>query len=188
MEQRIFRTFPEDPDRCQGLIKNRTEQCWNRGLALSDGTFARYCLLHGGHGSEARVVKREMQNYQLAQFKAECERLGSSPKIKSLRDEIVILRMMAEKIVNKCDSAHDLVTHCNMISDLMMKIEKVVTSCDRLELKMGELVDKPKLIEFANVVVGLIARAPEITDEQLSFISEGMMRELGAQVKETAAE
>jgi len=143
--------FEEDPERCQGRCANG--QCPNKGLRKSDGTVYPFCKVHGGYSSEASENKENYRNYQLTKFQARLQRHATSPQIKNLRDEVGILRMMLEEKLNHCSDANDLIMQSGAISDLVLKIEKLVGSCHKLEGSMNQLLDKQAILQFASEVI-----------------------------------
>lgn len=147
--------YPEHPRRCQGIA--RGDQCMF--FALPD---VANCIMHGGNKQVASREAASLRNYHLTRFHAELQRHSSSDNIKSLRDEIGILRMMMETRLNKCNDDMDLMLQSGPISDLVLKIDKLVTSCHKLEGSMGELLDKTAILQFANTVTAIISE--EITD------------------------
>jgi len=86
---------------------------------------------------------------------------------------------MEEKL-NKCEDTNDLLLASGAISDLVLKIEKVVSSCHRLEGSMNQLMDKSAIIQFASEVISIISNKIDdekildsIANEILSAISKG---------------
>lgn len=148
--------YPEHPDRCAGIAAG--EQC--PMFAVKGGT---QCMLHGGNKQLASQEAKSLRNYQLTKFRAQLERHATSDNIKGLRDEIGILRMMLETRLNKCNDEMDLLLHSGPISDMVLKIDRLVNSCHKLEGSMGQLLDKTAILQFANVVIDIIS--DEITDE-----------------------
>ena len=177
MSDRIQKAeYPEDPERCQGICADG--QCPNKGLLQSDGTRGAYCLIHNGRHSEEAGVKESLRNYQLTKFKARFERHAESANIKNLRDEIGILRMMMEEKINRCADETDLMLQSGPISDMVLKIEKVVGSCHKLEGSMGQLLDKQAILQFAGEMIAIIAE--EIKDQAvLDSITNKLMAVLG---------
>jgi len=130
-------------------------------------------MMHGGNKAGEAKVKQSLRNYQLTRFNARLQQLGDSGEIKSLRDEIAILRMLMEERLNQCRDQMDLIYQSGPISDLVLKIEKVVTSCHKLELSTGSLLDKQAIMQFGSEMISLIST--HITDEVvLSRISEAI--------------
>jgi len=168
--------YPEDPERCQG--KSAIGQCCNKGLMMDNGTRSQYCLAHGGSATNDSVNHTAYRNYQLTKFKARLERHATSPAIKNLRDEIGILRMMMEERLNKCTDENDLLMQSAGISDLAIKIEKVVGSCHKLEGSMNQLLDKQAILQFASEIITLIG--DEVQDAKvIERITNKMMEIIG---------
>jgi len=149
---------PEDPERCQGVIRSQG-QCINKATPGSE-----YCHAHGGNKGVERAKQESLSNYRLSKWQAE------SPHIKSLRDEVGILRMLMEETLNRCETNFDLIAQSQKISDLTMKITAVVEKCHRLEGSMGQLLDKKTIIQMANTFINIISEEdlPEETLDRLS--------------------
>jgi putative component of toxin-antitoxin plasmid stabilization module len=147
-----------DPRRCQSIIQSQG-QCM---YFAEEGS--KFCIMHGGRHAAANKEREGLRNYRLTKFNARLQQLGDSPDIKSLRDEIAILRIIMEERLNQCADTKDLIYQSGPISDLVMKIDRVVTSCHKLEEKMGALLDKQAIIQFGSELVSLIG--DEIKDEE----------------------
>lgn len=145
----------DDPNRCQAV--HGKGQC----IYLSTEN-SKYCPMHGGAAAEnahAKVMKRK---YQLAQWTQRVGEFADDDQVKSLREEIGILRMTLEQVVRQCKTDTDVLLWSGKIGDLVTKIEKVVTSCNRLEVSSGMLLDKSAALNLASQVVEIIAR--HVTD------------------------
>jgi hypothetical protein len=152
--------FPEDPERCQGMAS--FGQCRNKGIRFDHGTVGKFCKIHKGTASLIADRNQNASNYLLTKYQARLQRHATSPNIKSLRDEVGILRMMLEERLNRCGDDTDLMIQAGPISDLVVKVEKVVSSCHKLEGSMGQLLDKQAILQFANEMVSVIGS--EVTD------------------------
>ena len=162
---------PADPHRCQTV--NIQGQCNN--LAVEGG---KNCICHGGNKQIASQKLASLRNYHLTRFQGRVAQLGSSPNIKNLRDEVAILRMMLEERMNTCADANDLLMQSHTLSDLIMKIEKLVTSCNKLEGSLGQVMDKSAILQFANIVINIITT--HIEDEAaINKIASELMEEIG---------
>lgn len=148
----------DDAKRCQG-IKPFNGQCTNK--AMENSTF---CPAHGGNKGVEKAKRTELRNYRLAKHKARLIELGDNENIMGLRDEIAILRMLIEEKINMCKDDHALLMMSGPLGDLIMKVEKLVTSCNRLESKLGSLLDRAKILQFAQTIIQIIAQ--HIDDEQ----------------------
>jgi hypothetical protein len=170
--------YPEHPNRCQAT--NAKGQCNNLGLVLEDGLYSEYCLAHGGNQAQAQQKKNSLRNYRLtvARWKTKIDEKAEATGIKSLRDEIAILRVCLEERLNGCHEAADLILQSGPISDMVMKIERVVGSCHKLEGSMGHLLDKQAILQFAQVVIGIISK--NITDEsQINIVADEILTAVG---------
>ena len=142
--------YDEDPNRCQGV----TAQGQCRNIAVEHGT---HCMAHGGNMQKRAHEKKELNNYRLTKWQARVQRMESSPNIKSIRDELAILRMILEEKLNSINDENDLLNEASQISDLILKIEKLVTSCHKLESSMGQLLDKPAILNFAAEIIRIVS-------------------------------
>lgn len=169
---------PDDPMRCQASGSGGEGQC--RFLSVDglirDGWIEepikidrpiRNCPKHGGLSVFKQEEKKRVHDYRLQVWQERIHEFSESDKIKSLRGEIAILRMLAETLLAQCHTNHDLMMFSGKISDLMMKIEKLVRSCDRLESSMGMLMDRSTALVLAGRIVDIISehvKEPEIVD------------------------
>ena len=110
----------DDPTRCQAVTKNG--QCPSAQIEGSE-----YCMPHGGYAVANRQRAEGLRNYNLTKFfaKQQIANHADSTHIKSLRDEIGILRVMMEERLNGCKDAHDLLLQSGPIADLVMKINSI---------------------------------------------------------------
>jgi hypothetical protein len=142
--------YPEHPDRCQGPAEHG--QCPN--FAVPGG---QNCLVHGGNKQIESQKAASLKNYRAGQWQAKINRFSESSQIKDLREEVGILRMLMEERLTFCKTPHDLLIQSGVISELVMKIEKVVASCHKLEASLGQHMDKTALMGFAQQVIQVIS-------------------------------
>lgn len=147
---------PDSPNRCQAIAKHG--QC-----IMHKAPGSEFCLAHGGNKAEGKRQREGLRNYQLTRFNARLQQLGDSSEIKSLRDEVAILRMIMEERLNQCRDNMDLIYQSGPIGDLVLKIEKVVVSCHKLELATGSLLDKQAIMQFGSELISIISKT--VTDE-----------------------
>jgi len=152
-------TEDSDPDRCQAVTSNG--QCRNKKYDENTN----YCLAHGGNRGEDTAKKISKKNYYRSRWQARLEQYTDNDNIKSLREEIGILRLILEETLNKCNDESELIIQSNKISDLVMKVDKVVTSCHKLEGSMGHLLDKQAILQFASEIITVISE--EIEDKEI---------------------
>ena len=86
--------------------------------------------------------------------------------------------MIVEEKMNSCEDINDLMLISQPISDLVLKIDKVVNSCHKLDNSMGQLLDKSAILQFASEVINIIDA--EVKDEKiLNKIANKIMASLG---------
>ena len=168
-------SYDADPERCQAMVPNG--QCINKRHLGS-----LYCLVHGGNkAGQAELIVKE-RNYLLGIWQARIDKKLASPDLKSLRDEVAIARMMLEVRLTHCKDASDLLLHSGAIADLITKIEKVVTSCHKLDTNLGQVLDKQALLNFAGRVIQIISTVLsglENGDKYIDEIGNLILSEVG---------
>jgi len=146
--------YPEHPNRCQG--KGPHGQCTMLVLAGD------YCKIHGGATVLDAAEKSSMKRYDIARWRDKIARHAEDDQLKNLSAEVGVLRMIVEEKLRKCENDVDLMTEAPMIADMVLKIDKLVNSCHRLDDKLGNLLDKNAIINFASLVVEIVSN--NITD------------------------
>lgn len=165
----------KDPHRCQGIKHgDNGGQCIYLSVPGCN-----FCIMHGG-GSQAHANKKNaLKNYQLTQYAERVGDLSNNPEIKNLREEIGILRMTLENVINLCDTPNKLLLYSDKITTLVEKVNKLVESCQRMEEKNNNLMDRKVVIVIADSIVTLVGNY--ITDPDI-------LLELGSKICGTIAE
>lgn len=158
----------DDPHRCQWVIASRG-QCKLLAVLREDGSWSKYCPAHD-RGVKA---KTELRTYALGRWQKDAVHFADDDKLKSIREEIGILRVIIQERMRACKTENDLVIFSGPISDLLMKAEKLVSSCNRIENQLGLTMDKKQAIQFAQEVMEVIGRVVEDPD-QLEEIANGI--------------
>lgn len=171
MSENIELVAENDPNRCQGMTT--LGQC--RAKAIPG---LKFCTMHAARGREKQ--KEEIHhNYLLGKWQARVEQKKCSPDLKNLRDEIAILRMLLEERLQQCESPTDLLLHGNAISDLTLKIKAMVEGCHKLEEKMGSVLDRQQILDFASKIISIIGNEMTGQDELLDKISGKILVAIG---------
>lgn len=157
-DNKFERVAPDSPDRCQGKFQNG--QCPFKKMSGSD-----FCPMHGGPTVQNSAAAASTRMYRLAKWRDRHDQLVEDDQIKSLREEIGILRIVMEETINMCKSSEEILMYSSKISDLAIKLEKLVSSCHRLEASTGVLLDKTAAIHLASVIVGIIGQY--VTDDDV---------------------
>jgi len=158
--------YSDDPERCNGI--SRDEQC---SLKAVEGS--KFCAAHGGNLKILSNQKADANRYRLTKWQARMVELSGDGNIKSLRDEIGILRMLMEERLNHCQTNLDLVLHSGPISDLVLKIERLVKSCHDIDKDFENLLDKQQVLQMADRILSILNE--EINDSE---VMESIQRRL----------
>ena len=155
---------PGDPERCPSPGERGEGQCTFKKVPG-----AKHCPKHGGLNAEKRAAKERVHDYRLQIWQERVDEFAESDKIKTLRGEIGILRMTLEMMYNRW--AHDqneFILNSNRIMSMINQIERLITTCDKLETKFGMLLDKSAALNLANGFVQIIQKyidQPEVIDK-----------------------
>ena len=143
-------TEVDDPkERCQADTQNGA--CPYKQVPGSQ-----YCPRHGGNKALEAQNKGAIRNYRLTRWKQRVGELADSDGIKSLREEVGILRMILEEMLNQCKDSTDLLLYSHRMAGLVLNIERLVVSCDKLENRMGLLLSKDSVLHLAATYVEII--------------------------------
>lgn len=116
------------------------------------------CARHNGQAEATAEKKKDAKQYRLEQWGARVGELADHDKVKSLRDEIGITRMLLEATLNKCTDVNELLLYTPKISLLTGQLEKLVVSCTKLEQSGGMLMDKSAALALAGKIVDIIGK------------------------------
>lgn len=161
----FIRVEPDDPTCCQGL--NKFGPCNLQAVAGQ-----RFCRLHFGIGHKI-AEQKNVRNYRLNKYQHRINEFADNDSLKNLHEEIGILRMLLEETINKCQSDTELLLYSTKISDLVVKIEKLVASCHKLELATGQLVDKSTMMFLGDVIIQIIGEV--CPPDKIQDVSERIM-------------
>jgi len=170
-KQPLVKCGRDDPDACERCIANEAKCIY---LAI-EGT--KSCARHGGGIRAASLKTKAANQYRLGVWQSRLNEFAHHDGIKSLRDEIGILRMVLEEQMKKCHEPSELLMFSARIQGLTQDIQKLVTSCDRLERNMGSMMDKPTAIQFAAKIITILGRHVDDGDI-LDEISHEILEEL----------
>ena len=135
-----------DQPQCMGITDYG--QCPYEAYMASDN-----CIMHGGNKIQERIERDETRKYRLAILRADYNRHCDDDGIKSLADEIGLARTILQSHLDQCQTSTALLLKSHTISDLLRQIKELVTSCHKLDMSLGGLLDRGKIIAFAEEVV-----------------------------------
>lgn len=142
---------PADPNRCQSL--DSKGQCINK--ATEGG---KYCMTHGGVQAAIAEARVEQRMYNAGKWRAAISKFQDHDKLKSLREEIGILRIMIDERLKLCHDPMDLMLYSGPLADMIVKVEKLVLSCNKIEMHLSGVLDHTQALQLAQEMVGIIGR------------------------------
>lgn len=174
IEGKLIRCAEDDPKRCQSTA-TKFGQC---PYKATEGNI--FCQMHSGHNSSQ--IEKSKRAYQLQRWQQRVDDHADGDQAKSLRGEIGILRMTLETVITQCKDETQLLMYAPRISDLVTRIEKVVSSCHRLEEQTGMLLDREAALRIGMQIVEIVSRF--VTDEgALSSIGDEIVSAILASMK-----
>ena len=166
------RAEEDSPTRCQHVIPTKG-QCLNE--AEPD---VKFCAAHGGKAHQKSLRDKQTKQYMLRKWNARKDEFSDHSDLKSLKEEIGILRMFIENKLNLCHTELDLMAHAGPVSDLIMKVEKLVSSSIRMEEKLGRMLDQTQAMTLIDEIIEIIA----------DHVDESTMGEIADQIAERLPE
>ncbi len=170
----MSRTDPNDPHRCEATTQSG--QCAHQAV---DGQ--NLCAYH----MKDRDVedKMSLRSYILTDtaIAESAGRHNQVDELKSLREEIAICRSLVERRLNMIENNADLLAAVGQVNSLFLTLEKLISSCHRLETSLGTLLSRSALLELAKGIVGTIMNELEGIDnyeEIVDNISERILEQI----------
>lgn len=158
--------YLEHPNRCKAV--NNKGQCL---LMAMEGK--EFCKAHIG-GQIGIDKKRELKKYRLRQWNERVSEFANDGEIKSLNEEIGILRLTLETTLNSCEGAVDLIANSSRIQELVTRLQKLIDAAYRIEKASGLFMDKASLIQVAGEIIKIIGEHVE-DSEVFKAISEDIL-------------
>jgi hypothetical protein len=128
------------------------------------------CPHHGANRQLEHLRRRELDSYNVERFKM---KIGEQ-HARSLVEEVIVLKTMLAVLIQECDgSTSELAIRQDGISNLVLKIEKAVTACTKLEIMQQTMVDKSTVERYVNMVLEILTENIE-DKEKLKNISKAL--------------
>ncbi len=168
------RVEPDDPNRCQAV--HAAFQCPYKAVEGS-----KYCPRHGGNKKLESARKEEMRMYLSAKWQEKIGKQATNPRIKSLAEEIGIVRMTLEAKLNSIHDEKMLVMQASGIIGLVNSLKDLVKTWQHVEKVSGEVLDRNKMSLFVQDLVEILSRYiadPEILQmigEDINESIEGLL-------------
>jgi len=168
---------PNSPTRCQGTTSRG--QC--RREAVEGKSYCPY------HLKDKDIEdKMALRTYILTDpaISGSAGRHSQVEELKSLREEIALARAMIERRLNLIESNADFLNACGTVNTYLLTLERLITSCHRLEVNLGNLLSKAAILDLAKEIVGILMSELEHVDgfeEIVDRISERIIAAIAEQ-------
>jgi hypothetical protein len=116
----------------------------------------------------AKLEKKTMRGYLLAQADDRARLAQVSDElepVKALRDSIALLTMLIEKRYNAVKGEGDLLQACGPLNQMLQNMERLVTSCHKIEQNLGMLLARQAILMLAKQMVEVIVDELEGIDD-----------------------
>ena len=135
------------------------------------------CMLHGANRQLQAIENKSTRIYRLAKIQKRHSELSEHDRLKSLREEVGLLRLLIEEKVNAATDMTDLMIMAGPISDMVCKVQKLVESCERMEHRSDSVLDRTKVQNLASALmqctadsINDFADVHDISDEDVSVL------------------
>ena len=167
-------TDANDPHRCQA--NTQKGQCTH--VAATDHQYCPYHLKDRDIEDKISLRAYILTNTDIAESAG---RHSQVEELKSLREEIALCRSLVEQRLNMVKSDADLLAAVGQVNSLFLTLEKLISSCHRLETSLGNLLSKASLLELAKSIVEIVMdelEGVENFEEIVDNISERMVAQI----------
>lgn len=152
------RCAENNPHRCQGSTA-KGGQC--PFLAVPPTQF---CPIHGNH-TIRHETEETLYQFNRTEVLHRLQELRKHPAANKLTEELGILRLTLETLLNRCEDNYDLVTNSAAITNLILSIEKTLSTNVKLEQRLNDLLSLEQVIEMAQSFFNVITE--HINDPQI---------------------
>lgn len=142
------------------------------GVQNEDYHAATKCPRCGGMYQKRKIEESRLHDYMISQFQDEIDTKASSERLKSLRGEIAIMRLLIQKLLNTLTSDEDWIAYSGKIETLLGRCEKLVTAFDRIEQRSDLYLDAAQLTTFVSTLLIIIQRYVKDRDTLQAISSE----------------
>jgi hypothetical protein len=157
LESKFKRVQPDDPNRCQAV--HADQQCPFRAVGdFVNGKWEgpQYCPRHGGGRNATQDNKNSIRMYQLAKWQVRINEMAEHPKIKSLGEEVGIIRMMLETKMNSLKDEKDLLMQASGIVNLTNSVRDLVRVWQHVEERSGQVLDRARMTLFVQELIRIL--------------------------------
>lgn len=137
---------PADPLRCKGSAADG--QCLNQAEPGSE-----FCKAH--HGKDSGAAKRTYLLHK-AKWRDRLAELSEHDNLKSLREEIAIVRMFLEERIGLIRNDNDLLSAFSAVQQATLTIERLTKTLHQMEQSLGSLLSKTTVMKLGQSISSII--------------------------------
>lgn len=175
MAAKIERVGAMHPEVCQGT--KGSGPCEYRRVPGSE-----FCHLHGSAASQKKIEAKDLRNYRLSSmFGDRAVQMSGGTAIKSLSEEIGLLRSLLEVIYNSLTSQNEALMYSDKIMNLSKEIRSQVETWQKLQERNRELMARDQVIALFDQLIERIVtyvQDPDIlrnlADDAHQILTQGM--------------
>lgn len=189
IEKKFIRVPPDDPNRCQAVHADR--QCpfravgtYNPASQKWDGP--QYCMRHGANKLLEASDKQAVRMYQSAKWQAQIDHMADHPRIKSLAEEVGIIRMTLQAKLNAMTDEKDLLMNASGIVSLTNSVQALIKTWQHVEERSGQVLDRAKMTAFSAYLMEILTRYIDDADV-LQMIGEDIGESLESLLRPSVA-
>ncbi len=160
------RCAPDDPQRCQA--NNSHGQC-----EFLSSPPSQYCDTHARKMSASKH-KARVQHYLIndPDLQESMKRQSEIEEVRSLREEIHLVRSMVERRLNMVedDDRGGMLLAFSNVNTYMQTLEKLISSCHRMEVSLGSLLTKASVFSLGQEIVLILAEELKDIDDYETII------------------
>jgi hypothetical protein len=126
-----------------------------------------------------------------AELRDTAYRHAQGDKLKDLKGEIVILRSLLEARLNMINGDAELIAAMPTLKDYAQTIEKIISSCHAMDVKLANLLNKSALIQVAQDIIVIMEEnlrplvdttpSTETVDETIEAIGRSIVESIAKQ-------
>ena len=157
------------------ITDNEDDQCGYHGCRYEAEPNVKFCSRHGGASQAVADTKRRQMNYQLKMFQSELEAGVRKDNLHDLREEIVLARLMIERLMNQCTDELEFVSVIPAINPLVGNLERLITSSAKLEAFFGNFLTPEQVDNMVTNILDIIVEEvhdPSILERLANRIGE----------------
>ena len=174
MSDKLVRATPDSPNRCVRTDRITGEQCY---YAAAPGQ--EYCPKHLNciqHLKKQQSIAR----YKLAIYQDQIDDQLSRSDIKSLTDELILVRLCTQSILDLCNIDIEFQRFSPQLTMLLNLTVDIVTTIHKIQVATSNLLDKGLLLDLAETIIDRLqaprgplsdAQALDLTDKVMTIIS-----------------